>query len=127
MILPFTIPEFQHQDHKEWLSKIDFYQDEIKIFQKELATVLHHHFDLYSIIEHVDEYRAILLKKLQKLDEMRRQIVLHEKAIAQNIDKNKVVIWDHLEVKKAITDFEKSFTQLKDNFRHFVSHHISKP
>ena len=62
---------FHHKEHKEWLSKLNFYQDEIKFFQNELLSVLHEHIDRMSIIELVDEYRDIFIKKLRQIDELR--------------------------------------------------------
>jgi len=118
------IPNLQHRDHQKWLSKIDFYQDQIKIFQKELTMVLKEHPDLFSIIEHVDEYRDILMKKLGKLDEMRLQIVLHEKQIAEDFNTGGITIWDHYEIRKYIEEFERAYNDLKQNFRKFVAHQI---
>ena len=68
----------KHREHREWLSTLDFYQDEIKIFQKELFIVLTQHPDLPSIIEHVEEYRALFLRKLKTIDEIRYRIARHE-------------------------------------------------
>ncbi len=124
LMLLSSIPEFQHKEHREWLSKIDFYQDQIGIMQKELSLALHQHADLYSIIEHVDEYRNILLKKLTKLDELRRQIILHEKNIIKRHDQPTVDIWDHLEVRKRMEEFEKNYALLKQNIRKYVVHHL---
>nr|AWJ66126.1 hypothetical protein [uncultured bacterium] len=125
-MLQSSIPEFQHQEHQAWLKKIDFYQEQIQIFQKELSMVLHQHIDLFSIIEHVDEYRMILLKKLKKLDELRRQIILHEKNIAQTLQTDAINLWDHMEVRAQLEEFEKKYDSLKKNFRNFVAHHIGE-
>lgn len=120
-MLSSSIPEFLHQEHRDWLQKIDFYQDQINIFQKELSYVLHQHTELFSILEHVDEYRNILLKKLKKLDEIRRQIILHERVLAQHIKKGRIDLWDHEEVKSQMNTFEKEFEALKINFRKYVA------
>ena len=119
-----SIPALQHQEHQEWLNKIDFYQDQIKIFQKELSLVLHRHPDLFSIIEHVDEYRVILLNKLAKLDEMRYQIIVHEKQLVEDINLDAITIWDHYEVRKQFEAFEKNYEELKTSFRKYVAHQI---
>ena len=125
IMLQTSIPEFQHKEHKEWLGKIDFYQDQIKIFQKELSMVIHQHPDLFSVIEHVDEYRNILLKKLGKLDDLRRQIILHEKKVAEDINTDAIGLWDHLEVRKQINAFEKQYEKQRKRFRKFVARQIS--
>lgn len=116
------IGTYQHQEHRDWLSKLDFYQDEIQIFQRELMQVLHRHPNYLSILEHVDEYRRILLKKLEKIDAFRREIVLHEKRLSQTLDPTAEGLWDHSEVRSDIDLFFKEFEAMKSNFRRFVAH-----
>ncbi len=115
------IGTYQHQEHRDWLSKLDFYQDEIQIFQRELMQVLHRHPNYLSIIEHVDEYRRILLKKLEKIDEFRREIILHEKRLSRTLDPTAEGLWDHGEVRNEIAVFFKEFEAMKTNFRRFVA------
>ena len=67
-----------HQEHRDWLSKLDFYQDELKIFQNELAQVIRRFPRRMSLLEHVDEYRKILLKKLEHIDDFRNSIAKQE-------------------------------------------------
>lgn len=116
---------FHHEEHKAWMRKLDFYQDEITIFQKNLSRVIQAHPNLYSIIEIVDEYRNILKKKLNKIDDMRYQIALHEHQLATvNTANLSDQIWDHQEVRDRINEFDSNYTALKSNLRHFVSKYI---
>ena len=119
-----SLPEFQHQEHLEWMNQVDFYQDQVKVFQKEVALALHRHNDLFSIIEQVDEYRKILLNKLERLDEIRTQIILHEKNLAANLEIPSISIWDHFEMRRQMNLFEKDFEYLKKRIRSFVSHQL---
>jgi len=116
------IGSFQHQEHREWLGKLDFYQDEVQIFQRELMRVLHQHPNYLSIIEHVDEYRDILLKKLEKIDTFRREIILHEKQLSHSLKPPSEGLWDHREVRKEIGIFFEEFEAMKTNFRRFVAY-----
>jgi len=116
------IGSMQHKEHREWLSQLNFYQDQIKIFQTELAQVLHRHPKYLSILEHVNEYRRILLKKLQHIDEFRHQIILHEKRISQNLEPDTEGLWDHSEMRIEVQKFMQDFEELKQNFRRFVVH-----
>ncbi len=120
-----TTVKFHHNEHREWMSKLDFYQDEIKIFQTNLSRVIQAHPDLYSIIEIVDEYRKILMKKLNKIDNMRYQIALHEHRLASinDVPLNDLV-WDHQEVRERMIQFESNYNKLKDNMRHFMAKYI---
>jgi len=121
---PGTIPQIQHQDHQEWLKEVDFYLEQIGIFQVELELVASQSLEYLSNLEHVEEYRSILLKKTGTLNEIKEQITLHEKVIAEQISVNKTTIWDHLEVKKRLTDFVNEFDEFKKSFRKFVAHQV---
>ena len=122
-----NILQFHHQEHRDWISSLDFYQDEIRIFQKELEKVLFEFPDLYSIIEHVDEYQNILLKKLSKVSHFRRQIILHERHLADSNSFNEEDLWGHMETREKLEEFISNFEKLKKNFRRFVSKHLHAP
>lgn len=113
---------FQHEEHKEWLSTLNFYQDEIKFFQNELAIVLSKHMDNFSIIEHVTEYRDIFLKKLTMIDNLRYEIMGHERQLADNITTKLDYLNAHPLIRNSFRQFEKDFEMLKHNFRMFASH-----
>ncbi len=120
----YTI-EFHHQEHNQWLSKLNFYQDEIKIFQNELMVVLHKHAGNLSIIEHIDEYRAIFLKKLGHIDDIRKQIFLLEKSLKEEMAVSPDEAWDHQEVRKEVDEFVNDFEAMKKRFKRFVSNNFS--
>jgi hypothetical protein len=113
---------FHHKEHKEWLSNLNFHQDEIKIFQNELLAVLHRNQKNLSIIEHVDEYRRILIKKLESLDELRRQIILQERELSTQLKLSSDVVWDHQELRRQMQEFEKDFEIMKENLRRFAAY-----
>lgn len=106
-----------NQQHREWLSQLNFYQDEIKIFQLELLRVVQSHPDDFQMIEHIEEYRTILLKKLQHIDDLRHRLLYHQAKLAQS---DPVVEQDDLQ--GDMTQFVADFEALKINFRRFVSH-----
>lgn len=119
--------QFHHKEHREWISSLDFYQDEIRIFQKELEKVLFEYPDLYSIIEHVDEYQHILSKKLSQVSSFRRQIILHERHLTDSKSINELDLWGHTETREKLDEFITDFEKLKINFRRFVSKHLHAP
>jgi hypothetical protein len=116
------IEVLEHQEHRDWLSKLDFYQDQVLIFQKELTEVVRKHPHLLSIIEHVDEYRKILIRKLDRIDDFRYEILLHEKQLSGTQQEELHFQPDHLKVRKEFDDFMKSFEEFKKNFRRFAAY-----
>ncbi len=111
-----------HQEHRDWLSKLDFYQDQVLIFQKELTEVSRQHPQLLSIIEHVDEYRAILLKKLEHIDGFRHDIIRHEKMLMEGNQQAWPVKREHEEVRAELNKFIEDFNEFKNTFRRFAAH-----
>lgn len=122
MAEPSYIGALQHQEHREWLNQLDFFQDEIKIFQQELMQVLHRHPNYLSILEHVDEYRDILMKKLQHIDDFRRQIILQEKNLSRELEPATEGLWDHSSLRTEIREFIQEYLEFKETFRRFVAH-----
>ncbi|MFT4759607.1 MAG: hypothetical protein ACI9XO_004928 [Paraglaciecola sp.] len=113
---------FLHQEHKDWMSKLNFYQDEIKFFQNELVLVLTKNSDNFSTIEHVAEYRDIFLKKLTLIDNLRYEIMGHERHLADNIPTKMDFLSVHPLIRKSFNEFEVAHATLKDNFRGFAAH-----
>ncbi len=111
-----------HQEHRDWLSKLDFYQDQVLIFQKELLEVSRQHPHLLSVIEHVDEYRAILIRKLEHIDAFRHDIIRHEKILLEENPDAWPRTRDHEEVRMGLDNFIQEFEAFKHNFRRFAAH-----
>ena len=116
-----VVSEFQHKEHTEWLKLLQFYKEEIGIFQGELSLVLNSHSDRLSLIEHVDEYRTIFYKKLGQIEAIRNQINSHEKELSIDLDPETEDLWDHQEVRRQMADFTTEMESMKKNFRRFVA------
>ncbi len=110
-----------HKEHQEWLKELDFYSDEIKIFQKELSVIMDRHPDQFSITEHSDEYKQIFHKKLEEINKLRQQMQLHEHELTNQNEPINDEIWDHETTRVNLLDFVNRFEKLKKNFRRFVS------
>ena len=123
---PLNHIQFHHEEHREWMNQLQFYQEQIHVFKKELNIVLTNYTGSYSIIEHVDEYRNIFQKKLDLIKNFQHQIQQHEKHIAHAVENWEEELWDHQELRGAIENFENDFQQLKTNFKGFVARHFHK-
>lgn len=116
--------EIRHRKHLEWMHQLDYMQDQIKIFQHELMRVVHEHPDYMSIAEHVDEYRGILLKKLQHIDDFRGRIAVQERVLGgARPDTLFLEEGEFMELEADLDAFFGAFEDLKTNLRRFVSRH----
>ena len=120
----FELAFIQHRDHRDWMSQLKFYQDEIGVFQNELGEILFNHVDLFSVLEHFEEYKSIFHRKLERISEIRKQIILHERLLARGKQDYIEGLWDHEETRDQFDKFVSDFEELKKNFRGFVSHQI---
>lgn len=113
---------FVHKEHRDWINQLNFYQDEIKFFQNELVQVHHKHFGETAILGTVEEYKEIFLKKLQHIDELRHDIVLHEKQLSKRLETKNPDLQPHHEVRDRYHVFVQGFELLKHNFKRFIAH-----
>ena len=113
-----------HKEHKEWLSQLDFYADEIKIFEKELSMIMDKHPEQFSITEHSDEYFEIFRKKNDEINRLKNQLQKHEHILTEGKDPYSEDLWDHETTRVNVLKFVTKFEKLKKNFRRFVSRQI---
>lgn len=113
-----------HKDHVHWMGQLDFYQDEIKIFQQRLFTAILEADHSVSTEEHVEEYRELFFLNLKRIDDIRHLILQHELMIKregrESFDRNH----DHDHLREQMEHLEAAFMDLRARFKAFASHHI---
>ncbi|HPG06747.1 MAG TPA: hypothetical protein P5275_14740 [Saprospiraceae bacterium] len=113
--------EFQHASHRGWIKELDYFQDEVKIFQNELVKVWQQNIQSYSIQEHIQEYRSILMKKLIHIDDYRHRILDLERKMA--VGELDTIASTHAELASLMQAFKEEFETLKTTFHRFVVKH----
>ncbi len=107
----------QHQSYQKWSKELDFYREELGVFQKELNLLVEKHLDLFSIIEHVDEYQLIFYKKEKQIQLLAAQIKINDTIKVRKSRDD----WDFNRIEKEQTKFVKKMESLKKKFRRFVA------
>lgn len=111
-----------HKKRQDWQKKLDFYQDELLILRKELFITSETHPDLPSVIEHVQEYRQIIKKKLDHIDEFKFKLLMNEKQTDTSDDQK---MKDQIkELEEEFNSFEQKITELKGHLRRFISRNM---
>ena len=108
-----------HHEHLEWSSKLDFYQEEISTVQHGLQQVVQENPELLSKIEHVDEYRSILIRKKIHLEQLRQNIRAEEQLLLSGEEGCNET---HDALAASVQDFFDEMESLKPTFRRFVAH-----
>ena len=113
-----------HQQHKSWLSQLDFYEEEIEVFFKEITIIMNAYADSFSVIEHAEEYQDIFSKKNTHIQELKIEIRELEKETAINISENRRPPEGHRKILTTMTAFVTEMEELKINFRRFTAKHL---
>jgi hypothetical protein len=115
----------QHAEHTDWLSKMKFYTDEIKILKNRLGEIADKN-NRKDVLANVEHFQNQLIIQKNTIDEISHIINLEEYAIQKEIIKNPVAI-DHREmksnkeVKNNVDTFEKNFNELRADFKTFAA------
>jgi hypothetical protein len=117
-----------HREHTDWISKLDFYRDEVQIFQErleEVATKNNRH-EVLALVEH---FQNQLFIQLEKADELHDEIEKHEIILGAKIDRNPVApdrreATDHAEQREKIRRYEQIFHNLRDELMGFLAKHL---
>ena len=111
-----------HQEHRDWLSELNFVQDEIKYFQYKLAEILAH--DPEHNQDEINSFKAILLGFLQEIDELRHSIHTHEYYLSyfkeHKLREGKVIQPSHEDKKLEMTIFHNKYEEFKKNLKSFM-------
>lgn len=112
-----------HQEHRQWLTELNFYHDEVKYYQNQLAQLSardtddQHH-------QRVVTFKRRFFDILEQIDELRYAIYKHERELAQReqlAERTQVhVNEDHHTRHDEIAEFRKTYEQLKSDFNHFA-------
>jgi hypothetical protein len=114
-----------HAEHKEWLNKLAFYSDDIKIMTKRLEEVASKNTkeEVMSLVEH---FQNMLIIQKENIDILKHEINEHEEYLQRRLSENAVAadkrkINDHPKHREAIEGFETSFNKLRKEFIDFVA------
>ena len=114
-----------HEDHKEWLSKLDFYKDDIKILRHRLEEVVSKNTD-HSVLAEAEKFQNQFIVQNDNIDHIRHFINVEENKIEKIVNANPVAVdhrkIEHSEVQKDLIDnFEKNFKQLRIDFNAYIA------
>lgn len=115
----------QHAENKEFISKLDFYKEEISILESRLEEVSAKNNQKECLTE-LEHFQNQLIIQRNNIDEIRHQVVVDEDRLVAEINKNEVAV-DHRSVpfhiaeKEQVETFEKNFNDLRKELNLFFS------
>ncbi len=114
-----------HGDHKDWLSKLDFYEHEIAKINNRLAEVASKNTgkDTLAIVEHIQNQMIV---QKQNIDTLTHNINEHETYLMKKVESgptasDQMKSNDHPKLRAEIESFEKHFNELRKELLTFLS------
>ena len=115
----------QHVAYREWLNRLAFYKDELKIMQNRIAEIAERNTKT-DVLAQVEHFQNMLIIQKNQIDRLRHDIDKQEEELARMALKNPVAsdhrrVEFHPEQKQKIELFEKIFNELRHELIHWLS------
>lgn len=112
-----------HADHQEWMSKLDFYKDDIKILTNRLAEIASKNTDK-EILAEVEKFQNQFIVQNDNIDRIKHIITIDEDKLKAEVNRNPVAVdhrkmGNHDEEKDLVDTFEKNFNGIRADFNEF--------
>ena len=114
-----------HVEHKEWLNKLLFYKDDLKIMQSRLDEIAskNNHQEVLVFVERFENQFKI---QNEQIDILKHDIKQHVNKIEDSIINNPIAsnhrkMDDHAEERQKMIRFEELFAELRKDLLSFLS------
>ena len=114
----------QHKENKEWISKLAFYKDEIKMLTGRIEELASKN-TFNEVLVGVERFQNQLIIQRNNIDEILHLVKLNEKVLIAEIIANPVAVDHrkleyHIKEKDMVETFEKNFNELRAEFNKFA-------
>ncbi len=113
----------QHQIHQDWLSRLEFYKEEIHILKERLQEIISKNSSKEALSK-AEHFQNQFIIQRNNIDELAHSIKVHEAKIIAEIKKNPVAVEhrkveNHLEEVDFMFYFEKNFSELRSEYNRY--------
>jgi hypothetical protein len=115
----------QHEENTEWLNKLRFYKDEIKILTGRLEEIAMKNSSV-EVLADVEHFQNQFIIQRNNIDNIAHEVEMSEKTLIEEIKHNPTAV-DHRKVdyhKKEfvlIESFEHNFKDIREEFMRFTA------
>jgi hypothetical protein len=113
----------QHEENTEWMNKLNFYKDEIRIMNGRLEEIASKNSSKDALAD-VERFQNQLIIQRNNIDNISHEVKMNEEALIAEIKTNPIAV-DHRKVenhnkeKDLVDSFEKNINNLRDDFNRF--------
>jgi hypothetical protein len=120
--------EVLHNEHREWLNKLDFYKDDLPVLRKRLEEVAAKNTS-HDVMKMVEHFQSQFIIQRNELDEFRHAIKEHENKVEAAINHNETAInrqrlSDHPEMRERMERYEELFQEFRMDLLRFVAKYM---
>lgn len=114
-----------HNEHREWLNRLDFYKADIKFLAERVEEISSKNIDR-EVAAMCDHYRNLLDIQLNEAQKLKHAIDRHEKLVEKEIEHNLVAvdhrsIDDHTGERADVETFEQLYSEQRKELIRFFS------
>ena len=115
-----------HAENKFWVTELLFFKDEITYFEIQLARIITNN-TAQEVMVKVEHFQNQFIRQREVIDEVKHNIKASENELqAFATSHNEIAIGhalfaDHVELREEMDTFKKLYSELKDEFRHFLA------
>lgn len=113
--------ESQHFEHKTWMNQLDFYADEVKIYEQQLEKLVTR--NIKEMLPRLEHFQNSFIRQKEVLDKLRHDIRVHEHelvvAVGNNQDLPNASHESHEKYREEMEIFQKLYAELKADFLKF--------
>ncbi|HLP56176.1 MAG TPA: hypothetical protein VK151_14160 [Fluviicola sp.] len=113
----------QHEENTEWISKLNFYKDEIEILKGRLEEITSKN-NAKEVLMQVEYFQNQWIIQRNNIDEISHQVRANEAALIDEINSNPVAVDRrkmeyHAQEQDLVDSFEKNFNNIRKEFNTF--------
>ncbi len=117
-----------HFEHKLWKRQLDFYRDELAIFEHRLEELVSRWTD-NDVLAQLEQCQNRFVREREVIDELRHDVNEHAGYLAKYAEEHPVAIdrvrfEDQVSLRDRMETFQKLFDELKQEFLVFVAKYL---
>ncbi len=122
MVLPDNSLQAVHFEHRLWVNELDFFADELKIYEHQLEGLARQAGKKEAMRE-LEQFQNQFIRQKEVLDTLLHDIHIHEQKLGEAIQNNDKLPLDpnyHEFIKEQMASFRSIYSGLKDRFYQFL-------
>ncbi|MCB0637181.1 MAG: hypothetical protein KDC54_11215 [Lewinella sp.] len=117
-----------HFEHSLWVRQLDFYKDEVGIFENRLEQLVQR-WDKHEVLAQLERFQNQFIREKEVIDILRHDINAHESSLAAYAKAHPIAIEqvhfaDHEGLRERMSRFRQIFEDLKNDFMIFIAKYL---